>query len=70
MACLAQEPEQDYRVADEKPLGADVFETTGGWRVEIDTEHPDVTGREVDPSVPFTLTGRSLMLLHGTQAAS
>ena len=37
-----------------------------GWRVEIDTEHPDAAGREVDPSVPVTLTGRSLMLLHGT----
>lgn len=29
VACLAQDPEQDGRVADEKPLGADVFETAG-----------------------------------------
>ena len=41
-----------------------------GWRVEIDTEHPDAAGREVDPSAPVTLTGRSLLLLHGTQPAS
>ena len=38
-----------------------------GWRVEIYTEHPDGAGREVDPSVPVTLTGRLLMLLRGTQ---
>jgi isoamylase len=42
-----------------------------GWRVEIDTEHPDATGHAVDPSAPVTLTGRSLLLLlHGTQPAS
>ena len=41
-----------------------------GWRVEIDTEHPDAAGRAVDPSAPVTLTGRSLMLLHSTQPAS
>jgi isoamylase len=41
-----------------------------GWRVEIDTEHPDSAGRQVDTSAPVTLTGRSLMLLHGTQSAS
>jgi isoamylase len=41
-----------------------------GWRVEIDTEHPDTAGHAVDPSAPVTLTGRSLMLLHGTQPAS
>ena len=41
-----------------------------GWRVEIDTEHPDGAGREVDSSAAITLTGRSLMLLHGTQPAS
>lgn len=41
-----------------------------GWRVEIDTEHPHATGREVDPSAPVTLTGRSLMLLHSPQPAS
>ena len=40
------------------------------WRVEIDTEHPDAAGREVDPSAPVTLTGRSLMLLHGTQSSN
>jgi isoamylase len=41
-----------------------------GWRVEIDTEHPDAAGREVDASAAVTLTGRSLMLLHGTQPSS
>ena len=41
-----------------------------GWRVEIDTEHPDAAGRKVDASAPVTLTGRSLMLLRGTQPAS
>ena len=41
-----------------------------GWRVEIDTEHPDAAGHAVDPSAPVTLTGRSLLLLHGTQPAS
>jgi len=41
-----------------------------GWRVEIDTDHPDAAGREVDASAPVTLTGRSLLLLHGTQPAS
>ena len=41
-----------------------------GWRVEIDTEHPDGAGRAVDPSAPITLTGRSLMLLRGTQPAN
>jgi glycogen operon protein len=41
-----------------------------GWRVEIDTENPDSAGREVNPSAPVTLAGRSLTLLHGTQPAS
>jgi glycogen operon protein len=41
-----------------------------GWRVEIDTENPDSAGREVNPSAPVTLAGRSLMLLHGTQPAT
>lgn len=41
-----------------------------GWRVEIDTEHPDAAGREVNPSAPLTLTGRSLLLLHSTQPTS
>ncbi len=37
-----------------------------GWRVEIDSEHPDAAGREVESSAPVTLTGRSLLLLHST----
>ena len=41
-----------------------------GWRVEIDSEHPDAAGREADPSAPVSLTGRSLLLLHSTQPAS
>jgi len=38
-----------------------------GWRVEIDTDNPAVSGRAIDPSAGVTLTGRSLMLLHSTQ---
>ena len=41
-----------------------------GWRVEIDSEHPDAARRAVEPSATVTLTGRSLMLLHSTQPAS
>src|SRR5450755_445656 len=41
-----------------------------GWQIEIDTEHPDTAARAVDPSAPVTLTGRSLILLRGTQPAS
>jgi isoamylase len=40
------------------------------WRVEIDTEHPNAAGHEVHPSAPVTLTGRSLILLRGTQPAN
>jgi len=39
------------------------------WQIEIDTNDPSAAGRAVDPSAPVTLTGRSLMLLHGTQSA-
>jgi glycogen operon protein len=38
-----------------------------GWRVELDTADPTVSGRGIDPSAAITLTGRSLMLLHTTQ---
>ena len=38
-----------------------------GWQVEIDTADPATSGRAVDPSATITLTGRSLMLLHGTR---
>jgi isoamylase len=41
-----------------------------GWQIEIDTEHPDAARRAVEPSATVTLTGRSLMLLHGTQPAN
>src|SRR5450755_2059118 len=41
-----------------------------GWQIEIDTEHPDTAARAVDLSAPVTLTGRSLILLRGTQPAS
>jgi isoamylase len=41
-----------------------------GWQIEIDTNDPAAAGRAVDPTSSVTLTGRSLMLLHGTQPAS
>jgi isoamylase len=41
-----------------------------GWQIEIDTNEPAAAGRAVDPTSSVTLTGRSLMLLHGTQPAS
>jgi isoamylase len=37
------------------------------WHVEIDTTDPAVPAGAVDPSAPITLTGRSLILLRGTQ---
>jgi isoamylase len=37
------------------------------WNVEIDTADPAAGGRAVDPAAAVTLTGRSLVLLHGTQ---
>ena len=41
------------------------------WQIEIDTaDHAGAAGRAVDPAAAVTLTGRSLMLLHGTQPAS
>ena len=39
-----------------------------GWQIETDTADPKRAGRAVDPSIPVTLTGRSLMLLHGQQS--
>jgi isoamylase len=41
-----------------------------GWQIEIDTNDPSAAGRAVGPSAPVTLTGRSLMLLHGPQPAN
>jgi isoamylase len=40
------------------------------WRVEIDTANPNDAGPAIDPAATVTLTGRSLMLLHGTQPPS
>jgi isoamylase len=37
------------------------------WNVELDTADPAAGGRAVDPAAAVTLTGRSLVLLHGTQ---
>ncbi|HEY1517042.1 MAG TPA: glycogen debranching protein GlgX [Solirubrobacteraceae bacterium] len=37
------------------------------WRVEVDTDTPDVAGRAIDTSAPVTLIGRSLMLLRSPQ---
>ena len=39
-----------------------------GWRVEVDTAEPDTAPRAIDPTVPVTLIGRSLILLRGTRA--
>ena len=36
------------------------------WRIEINTASPTATGQRIDPSTPVELTGRSLILLHGT----
>ena len=41
-----------------------------GWRLELDTANPNAAGGAVDPTAPVTLTGRSLMLLHGGQPPS
>ncbi|HUA45582.1 MAG TPA: glycogen debranching protein GlgX [Solirubrobacteraceae bacterium] len=38
-----------------------------GWQIEVDTSDSRTGGRAVDSSVPLTLTGRSLVLLRGTQ---
>jgi isoamylase len=38
------------------------------WQVEIDTADPAISGRAIDPSAAFTLPGRSLTLLRGTQS--
>jgi isoamylase len=38
-----------------------------GWRTEVDTADPRAADRVVDPSSAIPLTGRSLMLLHGTR---
>ena len=40
------------------------------WQIEIDTNDPSASGRAVDPTSAVTLTGRSPMLLHGTQPAN
>jgi isoamylase len=39
---------------------------THDWRLEIDTADPATSGRAIDPSTPVPVTGRSLILLHGT----
>src|SRR5450755_1724088 len=41
-----------------------------GWQIEIDTAEPGASSRAVDPTAAVTLTGRSLILLRGTQPAS
>jgi glycogen operon protein len=41
-----------------------------GWQVEIDTADPGAAGRAIDPEVAVSLTGRSLLLLRGTQPAA
>jgi isoamylase len=41
-----------------------------GCQTEIDTNDPAAAGRALDPTSSVTLTGRSLMLLRGTQPAS
>jgi isoamylase len=41
-----------------------------GWRIEVGTADPSAAGRAVDPFAAVPLIGRSLMLLHGTPAAS
>ena len=40
------------------------------WRIEIDTAEPAAVSRGVDPQAAVPVTGRSLILLHGTQPAS
>ena len=40
------------------------------WRTEVDSADPATSGRAVDPGAAVPLTGRSLMLLHGTRAAA
>ena len=40
------------------------------WQIEIDTNHSEAAGRAVEPTSAVTLTGRSLILLHGTQPAN
>ena len=40
------------------------------WQIEVDTADPTAAGRPVDPSAAVPLTGRSLMLLRGTQPAN
>jgi len=54
-----------------EPLGFTVPDSLHGlsWHVEIDTANPDATGRALDPSAAVVLTGRSLLLLRGTQPA-
>ncbi len=39
------------------------------WQVEVDTSTPGVARRAIDPSVPVTLTGRSLVLLRSPRPA-
>jgi len=41
-----------------------------GWQVEVDTAAAAAAGRAIDASAKVTLTGRSMMLLRGTQATS
>ncbi len=40
------------------------------WRIELDTADPPAAGGAVDPAAAIPLTGRSMMLLHGTEPAS
>ncbi|MGZ4664306.1 MAG: glycogen debranching protein GlgX [Frankiaceae bacterium] len=55
-----------------EPLDFSVPESlrTLSWRIEVDTADPTAAGRAVDPATAARLTGRSLILLHGTQPAS
>jgi isoamylase len=40
------------------------------WQIALDTADPAVADRAIDPSNPVPLTGRSLVLLHGTGPSS
>jgi isoamylase len=55
-----------------EPLDFSVPQSLRGlpWQIEVDTANPAAAGRAVDSAAAIPLTGRSLMLLRGTQLAS